>query len=504
MSAKRLPLLVMAIFLPAIFLYGCTPLNKPAEFEEAKCQFEYLGEDEIQCGYLSVPEDRSRRDSPTIRLHVAIVKPQEPEPAPDPVVILNGGPGGYTLDGMDYWLFMFGRVRTRRAVILFDQRGTGYSLPSLNCPEAEKQSYQELPENLSIATSNENYARAMQACRDRLVAQGIDLSAYTSAANAADVEDLRRALGYSQWNLYGSSYGTRLALTVMRDFPNGVRSVILDSVYPPQVDLYSTIGPNFERSLRLLFERCAADPKCDRSYPDLEATFYHLVNELDAEPRTLQIYHYSADHNYAGSYDVLLNGDRFIQTMFDMLYSTDLIPGLPRRIYLLKDGKTALLGDFLENWIFFNEYLSEGMGSSVQCNEEAPFGSIESMKIANAEVTARLRAFTDMTQAYKDCSAWVVSQPAAIENEAVVSSIPTLILAGEFDPITPPSWGRLAGETLNNSQFLQFPGFGHGVLGSGRDGGKCTLQITADFLDHPNQAVDSSCLEALEFEFLAH
>jgi pimeloyl-ACP methyl ester carboxylesterase len=311
MNPKRFLLasaLVLLLFSP---LAGCTP----STFKKSDCQFDAPSNIPIECGFLSVPEDRSQEDSPMIQLHVAIVHTQNRNPAPDPIVILHGGPGVYALDNMEYWLYLFNFARSDRDLIVLDQRGVGYSIPSLNCPEAEEQWYQDWTQDLSMEISDQHYDEAMQACHDRLAAEGINLSAYTSAANAADVEDLRAALGYAEWNLYGSSYGTRLALTVMRDHPEGVRSAILDSVYPPQVDLFSSIATNFERSLDLVFERCTSDPACSQAYPDPEKAFYELVDQLDAEPLTFTIFRSSTSKFY----DVVLNGDRFIWAVFQML-----------------------------------------------------------------------------------------------------------------------------------------------------------------------------------------
>ena len=481
--------LVMVFLLPSgCFLNACTSSN----YEEADCAFGVPSGVKIECGYLSVPEDRTQKNSPMIRLHVAIARAENPKP--DPVVFLQGGPGVTSLGFMGNLLFFFKDVRLDRDLIVFDQRGTGFSEPSLNCPEAEEQWYQDWTQDLSMKESDQNYAKALQACHDRLIEEGIDLSAYTSAANAADVEDLRKALGYSQWNLYGSSYGTKLALTVMRDYPEGVRSAILDSVYPLQVNLYASEPSSFEHSLNMIFERCAADVDCNRVYPDLESTFYNLADQLDAEPASLNLYN-PATFKY---YTAVLNGDRLTWATFKTLYQTDLIPGMPRRIYAIKEGRTDTLVSSLQNFVFFNDYWNEGMYYSVQCNEEAPFGSAESFKSANMDAHPRLLEVIGQPETYENCSAWVESHPSAIENEAVTSDIPALILSGEFDPITPPAWGQLVAETLSHSQFLEFPGYGHGVFGTGA----CDNQIVLDFLNTPNTPVDASCIHSLEWEFV--
>ena len=481
---------IVFLILFAFILAGCK--SSGYKYKETECAFSVPNGMDIECGYLSVPEDRSQKNSPMIQLHVAIVRTENPKP--DPVVVLQGGPGANALGFISNWLYLFKDVRMERDLIVLDQRGTGYSEPSLDCPEAEGQWFQDWEQNLSIKEADQNYAKALQTCRDRLVAEGVNLSAYTSAASAADVEDLRKALGYPQWNLYGISYGTKLALTVMRDYPEGVRSVILDSVYPLQADLFASIPSNFERSLELVFNRCAADPNCNQAYPDLETTFYNLVDQLDAEPPTLDLYNAS---NFK-FYKAILNGDRLIWTLFQMLYETNKLPGLPRRIYEIKEGKTDLLATSLQSYIFFDSYWSEGMYYSIQCNEEAPFGSIETAESANANLSPRIIEAMNTSQVYENCAAWVDANPLPKENEAVTSDIPTLILSGEFDPITPPAWGRLVAETLSHSQFLEFPGYGHGVFGTDT----CDNQIVIDFLNDPNTFVDASCINSLGWEFV--
>lgn len=479
--------IVMILLLPALFLTGC----KPSSYEEAKCAFSVPNGMNIECGYLTVPEDRSRESSRTIRLHVAVVRAENPKP--DPIVLLQGGPGANALGFMSNWLYLFKDVRMDRDLIVLDQRGVGYSRPSLNCPEAEEQWFNSWTQNLSMKESDQSYAKALQACHDRLVSEGVNLSAYTSAASAADVEDLREALGYKQWNLYGGSYGTKLALTVMRDYPEGIRSVILDSVYPLQANLYA--GPtNSLRSLNLIFERCAANPDCNQAYPDLETTFYDLVDQLDAEPLPLKLYNASNFKFYNG----ILNGDRLIWTIFQMLYDTGQLSGMPRRIYEIKEGKTDLLATSLQSYIFFDGYWSEGMYYSVQCNEEAPFSSIEATTSASADQPHRVLEATNPSQIYENCAAWVESQPSPSEDEAVTSDIPTLILSGEFDPVTPPAWGQLVAETLSHSQFLEFPGYGHWVFGTGA----CDGQIVLDFINDPTSTVDTSCINSLDWGFV--
>ena len=497
MNKRWFWLVIVLLTLVSSSVIGCEP-DYAYSFEKAECQFEVPTDEEMECGYLVVPQNRKQKNRPNIKLHVAVVHSKNENPAPDPVVILNGGPGGYTLDSIGHWLDIFTPIRNYRDLIIIDQRGTGYSQPSLNCPEAEDQEYQDWGRNISYITQNQNYLQALQACHDRLIAEGIDLSSYTSATNASDVEDLRKVLGYSQWNLYGISYGTRLALTIMRDYPAGIRSVVLDSVYPTQVDLYTTMVPNFERSLNMVFSDCKASPKCNEDFPDIKTTFYALVDQLDTQPIEFNVF----QRLNGKAYKAILNGDRLIMTVFSMLYSTDQIPSLPRHITNIKQGRTFTFSMFLQDVIFSNDYFSEGMNYSIQCNEEIPFSLQSNIPDIITKSDARLiEALSYPQEYYRLCSEWNTIHTSDKENKAVSSDIPALILSGEFDPITPPEWGQLAAETLSNSQFLEFPGFGHGVLGSGSRNGECSKQIVNTFLADPNTTVDSSCISSIEPPF---
>ena len=178
-------------------------------------------------------------------------------------------------------------------LVFFDQRGTGYSEPSLACPEFIDLTLDILDDDLSLAQGNQRQLEALAACGDRLLQEGIDLTAYNSAENAADVADLRLVLGYEEWNLYGVSYGTRLAQTIVRDHPEGIRSIILDSAYPLAANIQLETAVNADRAFALFFAGCAADPACAVAYPDLEQVFAELVVQLNESPLVVQVYNLS-------------------------------------------------------------------------------------------------------------------------------------------------------------------------------------------------------------------
>jgi len=464
-------------------------------FEPSACPSAIPLDKKIECGYLVVLEDRARPDGPTIRLAVAIVKSHSPTPAHDPLVYLSGGPGTRTLQFLPALLPQFDLFLATRDVIFFDQRGVGFSQPALECPELNGAAHLVVSSDLSHEALSALMAEAIRQCRDRLTSQGVNLSAYTSAQSAADLNDLRLALGYQAWNLYGISYGTRLALTAMRDHPEGLRSVILDSVAPPQVNLYLDATANADRAFNVLFEGCAADVVCNSLYPNLRTVFYDLAEHLDRQPVTVQVKHPVT----GGSFDVPLTRYALVSAMFDALYSAQSIKLLPGAIYDARDGDYTPLADLVAQSASVTDLFSLGMSLSVECNEEAPFASLDEVRAAKAIYPNALRAATSpywfvSEIGFSLCQEWGAASPAPIENEPVHSDIPTLVLAGEYDPVTPPAWGKQTAAHLSRSFFYEFPAIGHGVV----QGGLCPTSIMTAFVRDPATAPDVSCITRMD------
>jgi pimeloyl-ACP methyl ester carboxylesterase len=459
-----------------------------SHFEPAECQFEIPSSQTVDCGYLTVPEDRSRPGGPTIRLYVAIFRSPSKNPALDPVVYLAGGPGEHAIETLLLSFNHFAPFLTNRDLIVFDQRGTGYSEPALDCPELTDLAYEIFNQNLSSEEIAALRTEAICSCHDRLLNEGINLAAYNNVENAADLNDLRIALGYKKWNLYGVSYGAQLALTAMRDYPEGIRSVILDSSYPPQVSLYAKALANCERAFNVFFADCVANPVCSKVYPELETVFYDLVDQLSATPVTIQV-----THPFAGkTYDMLINGDDLISFLYHSLQSTEVIPLLPEIIFNIRDGNYDTLASLFASFLASKEYISTGMYLSVLCSEEMPFTTPEELATACEEypkLQGLLHHICDPDEGICTiCEIWDTSETDPIENEPVNSNIPTLVLSGEYDPVTPPAWGKLIAETLDNSFYYELPGAGHGVI----SGGACPFSITLAFLNDPTTEPDRS------------
>jgi len=466
--------------------------NGTPRFEEASCEFEVPAGREVECGYLVVPADRQDpADEDTMRLHVAIFASESDNPEPDPIVYLEGGPGGDALELVPFGFEeRFSPFLENRALIMFDQRGTGYAEPSLACPEYTEMSLDVLDDVIPPEEQIDLFLDVLGTCRERLLSAGVELDEYDSAASAADVADLQQVLGYEQINLYGISYGTRLAQTIMRDYPAGIRSVILDSSYPIEADIVEETPANVARAFQAFFEGCAADPACNGAYPDLDTAFFDLVDALDEEPITVPVFHLFNRETY----DARLVGDDLIGLLFQGLYSAEIIPTLPQMIADTAAGDYGLLSTFLSNFILNDEFVSIGMQYSVQCQEEVPFAELAEVEEAVAAYPRLQEYFVSSPSTgeavFEICDLWDVPPAPAAEDEAISSDLPTLVLAGEYDPITPPAWGELVAGNLENAYFFFFPGLGHGVS---LDGG-CALQVTKNFLVDPSTEPDATCI----------
>jgi pimeloyl-ACP methyl ester carboxylesterase len=441
-----------------------------------------------------VPEDHSDPDGPTILLHVAIFKSVNPSEESNAVVYLSGGPGEVALEGLQFTFgIVFDEFIQNHDLIVFDQRGTGYSQPALDCPELTEIGEQELDEDLDPEESIAIQLEAFQECRDRLVAEGVNLDVFNSAQSAADVDLLREALGYEEWNIYGISYGTRLAQTVMRDHPDGIRSVILDSPYPLEVNLYESLAGSGERAFDLLFDSCKADRECKKSYPDVESLLLATVPDLNYSPAPVTL-----THPFTGeSVDLLLSGDALTGFLFSTMYSADLIPLIPKLVHDISEGRLNTLELLLSFNLITAELVSFGMQVSVQCYEEVPFTTREEL-VAEAEAHPLVGGFLKQNvrlgpAIVQLCELWDVKEAGSLENDPVKSNIPAFILSGEHDPVMPPAWGKDVHQNLSNSFYVEYPSIAHTVTLSH----PCPLQMALAFLDDPEQKPDTGCIDGI-------
>ena len=460
-------------------------------FEKAECpESDYYELDEMDafCGTVEVPENYDEPDGATVTLVVMVLPSLSDDPEPDPVVYLDGGPGG---DGFSNAATLAETpARDDRHIILYTQRGTGVSTPSLNCDNSDAAFEEFLPLEPDSDEAEELGDELFVECRDTLLDEGIDLQQYNSANSAKDLTALRIALGeelgFDEWNLLGISYGTRLALTALRDEPDGIRTATIDSVYPPTRDLSVEVAVNAQAAFDNLFERCAQSLECDAKYPDLAQRWEDLVDELEADPVTVEAEGLITD-DIGG--EVLIDGDTLIGAMFQMLYISDLVPLLPAIIAQLEDGDFDYFASVaIELGYGSAEGISEGMYYSVQCQEAIPFSKPEDAQQALDALDPDVARVFDPESDKEDCETWGVDPSGPIENEPVSSDVPTLVMSGGFDPITPVSWAQEAAETLTNHWFVVVESGAHG---SSLDA--CGGKIHAAFLDDPEEDPTLPC-----------
>ena len=483
-------------------------------FEPATCPF-LLGKGQtdgqnIKCGYLVTAQEHAKPQDKTIRLAVAILKSTGDKPAAEPLVYLEGGPGGpveNTLrafsDDVTIERFPAKALLKDHTMIFIDQRGVGYSLPTLDCRENNELIYADLTHDLDLKdkdAKDEDLSKrdtaALRQCRDRLIAEGNNLSDFNSAENAADINDLRTALGYNKIDLFGVSYGTRLALTVMRDYGQGLRSVILDSTVPLQVDLYAQDPANYDRVLNLMFKACGAEAACNRAYPNLKAIFSRDVAKLNAEPALVPV----REPRTGKLYGLYVSGKSLVNSLFQVFYDNELTQGIPLVLGGIDKDNFDKLSQLLSYTIFGEDNLSDGMYYSVQCSEATPFSSPEAIAANARNLLPEIRdIFVPSEQRiFKTCQDWPVKAAPPVEGQPVTSDIPTLVMSGEYDPITPPAYGQLAAKTLSKSFWLQFPGIGHGVVFSSG----CGTSVAQAFLQNPTAKPDASCTATMSMKFI--
>ncbi len=454
--------------------------NPQVSFERAPCASTVASDEAIECGILSVPENRRATTSRTIRLPVMIFRSRSKTPAADPVIFLPGGPGGSAvaqkksgktnpfLDDRDY--------------ILLEPRGAKMAQSALECPQINTLKGEISAGRLKGKADNA-LASAAADCRAALTASGVDLNGYTSAETAADIDDLRLALGYSQWNVFGHSYGTRLALTVLRDYPNSVRSVILDSVLPPEANFDESASANLLRSLHVVFDGCATNPACHAAYPEPEKDFFALVAAADKTPLPLKL-------TTADGKPVIAGGAEVVDAIYSALHNPGQIPLLPRIVSDATHGKYEALAALVKDNQGPSGY-AWGLRLSVWCGEEMPFEDARGVEHQTSPAYG-LGRIDERTASIAMCRAWNVAKADDKEKLPVKSDVPVLVLTGEFDPDTPPDWGRGLLANMPNAAVVLFPGNSHGA-GFNR----CGAQIETAFLRDPKAPVVAGCAQKM-------
>ena len=471
-----------------------------ASFESAPCPSpNYAGfpeadlGPEFSCGYLTVPENRAHPDGRTIKIGVARVKAQSPHPGADPLVYLAGGPGGTAIVGAGVMVKQLG-INRDRDVIFVDQRGTWHADPLLSCPEIDHFIDESTGMSILAASTAQADLDAVRTCRTRLASAGYDLSAYNTTENAADIADLRTALKIDRWNVYGVSAGSDLALQLLRDHPDGIRSVVLDSVVPPQTNGITQLWPSATEGYRALFDACAAQPGCAAAYPNLVRDFTTTVQRLTKTPLSVDL----PAENGQPARRVVIDGYTLANLVVVASLSRDSYAALPQTISAIAKGDGTAAAKAVLAGIPMTGLNGYGLMYGVFCREYAAFTDpaalLAGARQALPDLPTEVLSLQPQGPRFMDeCGVWNIGRADPAVHRPASSDVPVLLITGTFDAVAPPSQADEAAKTLPHGKVVRFPGLGHDVYIAS----ECGRQIVADFLSRPD-SYDTRCADAMQ------
>lgn len=473
---RRLSRLVpRALLVTAMVASGACSHSPPAAtIDVSPCR---VGEQPVaaRCASLEVPENRKLEAGRRIPIRFAVLPASSGIAPRSPLLILVGGPGqAATVSGVPI-AQVLSRARRHRDVVLVDQRGTGGSHP-LGCHD------EDVPfnERLSKSPSVEEILECLRSL-------DADTTQYTTQTALEDYEEVRRALGYTRWSLWGGSYGTRVALAYMQAYPASVERVVLDGVAPTDIELPLHFAEDGAASLDKVFEDCRTDAACGRAFPQAKDLVPALLTKLGEAGIDVPVTHPSRGTPER----VKITRDGFLGGIRTLLYSSDLSALLP---YALDQAHhhdhwtpfvtavTALADLMSEQVNHFGMYLS------VMCSEDV--ARISSGEVAEAAKIAPFGASL-VTQAQTWCKTWPTANLKPEYYAPVQTEHPTLILSGGHDPATPPRWGRLTAQRLPNSLHVEVAAASHGVTSLG-----CAPEVIDEFLSSKApKLIATQCLD---------
>jgi pimeloyl-ACP methyl ester carboxylesterase len=443
------------------------------------CTLDQVGE--ARCGTHQVWENREAKSGRRIPISITVL-PAEGQPArPDPLVFLQGGPGDAPSFNARFYNTVFASVRKTRDLVLIDLRGTGKSA-ALTCPElAERDSAGALDENMLNP-------QAVRACRTRLERRA-DLRLYTTAIVADDLDEVLAALGYTQVNLYGTSYGTRVAQSLIARHPARIRTASLKGVVPQSMASPESHARAGEDAWRSLVARCENDIACAKAFPTLASDLDALLTRLDRKPAVLTL---PAAKSRAAT-TITVSRGLFAEGFRNVLYSPEASAGAPKLIRRLASGEddaglaeTALAS----RTVIAGDRLAAGFFLSVSCTEDVPFLPKEWLPLIKGTFGGDYR----LKQQSAACAEWPRGTTPPEHRRLVTSSIPTLLISGEFDPVTPPAGGNEVLKGLSRGRHVIVRNNGH-PIGSASS---CIGGMIAQLIDSGSvTAVQAACAQAV-------
>lgn len=446
-----------------------------AQLVLAPCQLKDVP-GEVKCGTFKVWEDRAAKRGRQIDLSVIVLSATEPNKKPDPYFMLQGGPGDASSFNARFYSRVYKDIRRTRDIVLVDLRGTGKS-GALLCPELAK------PGADGIFDSNLLSVAAVRSCRARLE-RSVDLRQYTTEIVVDDLEEVRQALGYGPINLYGTSYGTRVAQVYMRRHPSSLRAVTMKGVVPASMAMPETHARAGDDAWRSVVARCNKDAACHEMFPIVDVEFRELLKRLEKNPvMTLPA---SAQRPAA---TIVVSRGLFAEAFRNILYTPEGAAQAPKVVHQFVNGDadTSLIEDAIAGRnILGGERLAAGFFLSVTCAEDVPYLSANADALADGTFGGNYR----LVQQRAACKEWPRGTVSAAHRQPVRSSIPTLLLSGEFDPVTPPAGAEEVARTLSKGRHIVIKNNGH-PIGNAE---ACIGKMFGQFLDAASvDAVDAAC-----------
>ena len=460
--------------LATLLLAGCTQTQATQAIDKlAPCTGSKMPVD-AYCGTFKVFENRDTKQGRQLDLNIVVLPALSSDPKPDPYFFLAGGPGQGAAQMAKPLRELFRQILTDRDIVLVDQRGTGKSNP-LNCIDPDE----------SLKVLNEPEEAGIERLKKCMTGYDADLRLYTTPIAMDDLDDVRAYLGYDKINVYGGSYGTRAALVYMRQHGDRVRTAVLDGVAPTNMRLPLFFPRDVQRAFDRLIADCEADAACNARYPKLGARARALIERVEKNPPLVAVVHPRTGERGEVRMTARLILTAFAATLYQPL-SASLIPALVERAEQNDfQGVLALMGSGGDPE---EPMMAIGMQLSVICAEDAPRISPEEAK---KEAESTLFGPYVMRLQSEACEFWPRGSVEPSFYEPVQSSIPTLIMSGEIDPVTPPVWGDAIAKTLPNSKHIVMPGTGHTAGGTG-----CGRRLIKAFIDAGTaQNLDTSCVD---------
>ncbi len=435
---------------------------------------------EARCGTYRVWENRDTRQGRQIELSIIVLRATTADRRPDPLFALSGGPGDAPSFNAQFFSRAFSEIRRHRDLVFVDLRGTGKSA-ALTCPELAK------PDATGRFDADLLSVSAVRACRARLE-QTADLKQYTTEIAVDDLDEVRRALGYGAINLYGTSYGSRVAQVYMRRHPGSLRAVTMKGIVPPSMAAPESHARAGEDAWRALVARCNGDDNCRRTFPTLDADFRGLLNRLGQASPMLKL---PGNADRAATAVKVTRG-LFAEAFRNLLYTPENLSQAPKLVRQLVNGddlgiaETALAG----RTVLGGARLAAGFFLSVSCAEDVPYLSTN----AGALTTGTFGGDYRLQQQTAACAVWPRGAVSSAHRQPTRSAIPTLLVSGELDPVTPPSGGDEVLRTLTNGAHVVMRNNGH-PIGNAE---ACVGSMFAAFLEKGAVAgLDRSCAESI-------